>query len=264
MSSKLMTPVSQVSELLPPPRQVKVSADGRAQMMLPIYVGVFLLLIATFWVVSRHRHMRSLLANGRLENATVSDKTVSTGKSTTYTLSLGYIADGQPYTGSETVDVDAYNNAVINVTRVPVTYLASDPNQYEIGVLDSARAEDDLNKTSTVLLGIAAVTLLWFAIVAVNQLKDMAFGGICLAATGQISSLYTKKVYHKGGSSTEYWVSYEFVLEDQRYYRSVKVDKEYNTCHQVGQSIVILYDPKHPSSNRLQSNLTTVCTEQVV
>ncbi len=150
------------------------------------------------------------------------------------------------------------------MTQVPITFLPSDPQQYEIGAVDQSRVTRDLNETILDSMVPVGLLLIWLIAVIVATRRDIAFGQVCNEVDGVVNRLYPKVVQGRYGPTTYYWLNYSFSTGEEHFSRDVQVDLYYQNSHSEGGKIPVLYDPVDPSTSRIQREMRFVSTELVV
>ena len=118
------------------------------------------LLTMICWLVSARQveHLTRLWHQGVQSTATITDKTIRSGKSTTYKVGYRFDAQGEVIEDDATVGRSAYDSYEVG-DHLVVTYMKSDPSDHVVGVVDQQRIDRRKELWQEVLLiltGIAA------------------------------------------------------------------------------------------------------------
>jgi hypothetical protein len=213
--------------------------------------------------------MAALATQGQGIEGLVYDKTVTADNMTgdissgsrNYNLKFSYVVDGEAYKGSCGVSTYRYNATIPGVSTVYVTYLPSDPKQYELGTVSESRVSSDLKLSLLGAIGLLSIPLIWLIGTVVATRRDLAFAQVCAVVTGNVVNVFTKLDQMKNGSRIEYWLCYAFETAGKSFTREILVDQAFHVNHSEGQPIPVLFDPHNPESSRIPREMRTICTD---
>jgi len=211
-------------------------------LMLTIWIGLTIgLFYGAYQDIDR---LHRLLTSGKTMYATVVDKYVHHGKSTSYHITYQYAVDGRYYGNSDTVPSDYYYQAQIGSTLL-ITYLPQDPSIDRIGIVDQPLIQ---THTQNWVIGIGLACTIVGIIVAIieggykKRLFLMTWG---TPALGRVTS----KDQQSNGKTTTYKVSYAFTADGQPMWNTVSVQSRFYDSVYPGTYITVLHAPGNPKDS---------------
>ncbi len=251
-------PVPDAVSLTPAPRPTRLSRYGLFRLL---GIACAVLLVASlliWWFVGRHQHMQALAAHGIYVTAKVTGKTTVHGKSTSYNIYFDYIVGGYDYNSSESVSQGTYVDTNYGDPEY-LTYLPSDPTQYELGSVSSSRVSDDFDDTlliASLLFLLPGIGLCW---VVILTRRESRFVSSCTTTDGSLIDLSTKVVSTGRSTAVQYWAEAAYQVAGVRYTRRALATNRFFSEHGMGDAVAVLYDPAKPADAHMAFELPAIC-----
>jgi hypothetical protein len=236
--------IDSIQSLPPAPRMVGISSRGRSMFAIVLLMPLFPASFIVPAMLQQYNRTVELVQDGIVTNATVCDKFITTGKTTSYYLVCKYTVDGQVDTANARVADAAYYGTPLG-TSYPVTYLPQDPSRGVAGRVtgaDLAKRRQAFAMFPVIFGGFVLVTeallLLGYRIE-----KDLLCRG-----TGTLAVMTQSRLAPKGGGTR---VDYTYTVNGETYTGSGVVP-----LGSVGASLPIVYDPARPSRSMALAAMT--------
>ena len=231
-----------------PPRNVRWTSAIPARFFAYL-LAAFAIWLSYFVTNRTYEFARDLMNQGKVTTASVIAKHSTSGRYTSYYISLFYLVDLSSYSPDIEVDEGDYDQYSAG-SNVIITYLPSDPTRLRLGRQTAADVADKyrgIGEWLTAVLVISALLLWGMEARMRKEYRLLQSGRVVEGRVYQVSSYSTK-----GGR--QYKISYEYTVDGKLYKDMIQRSKGVDE----GSAVNVIYDPAAPSTNLLVEDIRYV------